>query len=257
MKRIFLLLVSLFVLSCSSDDSSDSSNELATPDLITPSDNATITVEWNDTSSREFVWGEIATATRYLIQISSDSNFETIVKELYRNVNEQEPYDNTTAYFTLDDLEDGQYYWRVKAFGEDNQESDYSQVYAFTLINNSNCDFCFSDYYGTFDATIDGESVSNRAMEVFIYQPGENGLHDSAYRFNFGSFNNWQQELFTISGALQNDNTLIYENRVWDIDGTSVTINGTVTFSNNFTMLSGDFTLTGGHSGTINFSASL
>jgi hypothetical protein len=250
MKKTFLLLISIMLITaCSSDDDSNSnSNKLATPVLLTPSNNAIVEV---DEFFNLFQWSEVENASQYLFQISAASDFSSIeIEETIQS--------NSFDVNMVDFENESVYYWRVRAFGQGFEESDYSQVFSFNVINdiNNSCEFCLINYSGTFDATIDGENVSNRSMGVF-FQPFENNLYQSIYTFNFGSLNNWSGQQFFITGVLQNGNSLIYENRVWNINGTTVTINGIVTFNSDFTTLTGEFTLTGAHSGTINFFATL
>ena len=249
MKKLFLLLTSfMLIAACSSDDDSNS-NKLTTPTLLTPSNNAIVEVQL---FGNQFEWTEVSNATQYLFQISSTSDFSIVEIE--------NTGDENNNFANLMEFEDeSTYYWRVRAFGQGFEDSDYSQVFSFVVnneSNNSNCDFCMINFSGTFDATIDGENISNRSMDV-SFQPFENNLYQSTYFFNFGSFNNWGTEQFFITGSLQNGDSLIYENRVWNINGMTVTINGTVTFSSDFTTLTGEFILTGGHTGTINFFATL
>lgn len=249
MRKIFLLLTTVLLLAaCSSDDDS-SSNKLATPVLLTPSNNTTVEVELY---GNHFEWTEVSNATQYLFQISSTSDFSTI---------EMEDTLNESIIFTnLADFEnESTYYWRVRAFGQGFEESDYSQVFSFVVINelnNSNCDFCYLSYDGTFSSTIDGDNVSNRPMHV-VFQPYANNLYESIYTFQFGDFNNWYTQQFFITGPLQNGSTIIYENRIWNINDTTIIINGTITFNSDFTTLTGEFTLTGAHTGTITFFATL
>jgi hypothetical protein len=133
MKKLFLLLISIVLITaCSSDDDSNS-NKLATPVLLTPSNNTTITVSQNGWN--EFKWAEVANAKQYLVQISETSNFSTILDEATALVNEDEPHYNTNMPFLLYSSTQHQstYYWRVRAFAPDYDPSDYSTTFSFVV----------------------------------------------------------------------------------------------------------------------------
>ncbi len=245
----------MLITSCSSDNSSpiDVDGKLATPSLLSPSNNSTVEVylDLTDGLPEEtyFQWSEVSNASLYIIQISKTSSFENIEFESISSFNH--------FYIRLDEFEqESIYYWRVKAIGQSFEDSDFSQVFSFLLFNYS-CEFCQNySVEGIFNAIIDGENVSNRTIDV-RFQPYGDNLYQSLYNFDFGSFNNWYTQLSFLYGPLQNGNTLIYENIIWIINGTTLTINGTATFDEDFETITGDLTLTGSHTGSITFFVNL
>ena len=254
MKNIIVLfLAPLFLLSCSKDD--DGANKLTAPTLLTPSNNSTLDIS-NGNWWYDFKWSHVADADQYLIQVSDASNFANIL--ITRTLDVEEYMDNGCD-LKLADLEDQKtYYWRVKAFGQGHAESDYSQGLSFTILNQDNgaCSFCFKPYTGTFKGVIDGEGFDNKPMYL-VYEAAVNNLYPTHFNLEFGDFNNWYETYFSITGSLENGTTLVYTNRIWDINGNTVMLNGTITFNSDFSTLTGEFELSGAHSGTLSIFATL
>ena len=77
-----------------------------------------------------FKWnlGSAPANTQYVLQISKDSNFKTVVleKTLSNNVYDLTRYDGITP---------GTYYWHVRALDSTNSSSEWSQTYTFEVVS--------------------------------------------------------------------------------------------------------------------------
>jgi hypothetical protein len=83
------------------------------PELMSPSAGAE-----GVSSTPAFSWSSVAGATSYQIQVATDSNFSSkVIDETASG----------TAYQPGDDLDDGTYYWQVKA------DADWSATGVFTI----------------------------------------------------------------------------------------------------------------------------
>ena len=137
MKYIFVLFMApLLFLSCSKDDDGAQENQLAAPILLTPSNNSTI--EISDYMFYEFVWSNVENADQYLVQLASDPNFSNILSDATTTVDEDNPYWNTRVSFNENHFEHQRtYYWRVRAFGQGFEASDFSASFSFK-VNRTN-----------------------------------------------------------------------------------------------------------------------
>lgn len=92
-----------------------------TPELNTPENEATLTE-----NMVEFTWGQVEGAERYRLQVDDNVSFGS--KEVNRDGIENNSYQVTDP-----GLENGVYYWRVRAFDKAGNGSDWSEVRTFTL----------------------------------------------------------------------------------------------------------------------------
>lgn len=92
-------------------------NQLGTPTLISPANNATgVSIDG------ELEWEAVAGATHYQLQISDSNTFNTILID-------EEDLDQITFTYSLE--HSSTYYWRVKAFMNQN-ESSWSSTFSFS-----------------------------------------------------------------------------------------------------------------------------
>jgi len=99
---------------------------LAAPALIAPENNST-----NEPLNLTLLWNAVADATMYEIQISTNSNFDTLITNTAVN--------DVTAYQCIDLDFSLKYYWRIRA---KNQllESEWSEVWNFTTMTEQEID---------------------------------------------------------------------------------------------------------------------
>jgi Leucine-rich repeat (LRR) protein len=94
---------------------------LATPFTVAPSNPTCISVQ-----PVEFSWQSIAGANRYIFQVSTASNFATLVQD-------RQNLQNTSI--TISDLPaNGTYFWRVKAVNTNGDESNWSPTSRISLF---------------------------------------------------------------------------------------------------------------------------
>lgn len=74
-----------------------------------------------------FDWGDVTDASTYTLEYSTDPGFEDDDTQVVADI-------AASTYAIPANLEDGTYYWRIKAFGDDEEESDYSAVDDFLLL---------------------------------------------------------------------------------------------------------------------------
>ncbi len=112
--------------------------QLATPTLTSPANNAVAQL-----IAGNMTWSAVTGADNYLLQVSTDANFNTTV------INNATLTTNSFAYTALNN--NTTYYWRVKATATGGDESAFSSVYQFktvvgipTLTTPANLSYCIS-----------------------------------------------------------------------------------------------------------------
>ena len=95
------------------------STALPAPHLITPGDNTNIA------SSPTFQWNAVTGASRYEIQVSRSNTFTPVAWA--------SAYISSTSATPSLPLEDGMYYWRVRAWDAAGKPSDWSATFVFNL----------------------------------------------------------------------------------------------------------------------------
>ncbi len=100
--------------------------QLERPQLIAPAHKSI-----NINLLPSFSWEQVANATNYKLEISTDKFFRTV----YRTI-ENIPT-NSYTLTNEEQLEENQiYYWRIKAFNDNNGTSWYSKKFSFRTISN-------------------------------------------------------------------------------------------------------------------------
>ena len=100
------------------------SNVLAPPGLISPLNLAPIIAENPKTAQIRFEWQPVDEAVGYTLRISPTTMFTKLVKEV--------KVTGTSAEVT--GLESGDYFWNVTAANAQNETSEYSETFKFTLV---------------------------------------------------------------------------------------------------------------------------
>lgn len=247
MKKIFPFLFTFLVLaSCGKDDDGNNKNQLSSPTLLIPSNNAS-TFDYD----AYFEWSEVLNATQYYLEISKNSSFSDILFNVTASSNK--------SILSFNDVQTGEYYWRVKALAPGFETSNFSEVFKFNFVNepNSNCQFCQVVYTGIFNGslTIAGnvDNFNNNGISV-TYDLSVNDFYSSNYTLSTSSI--VQIYNFNIIGELDG-NVLTYTNQTWTtIAGDQIIVNGTATFNSNFTSVSGSLIFSGEGSGNMDFVAS-
>ncbi len=95
-----------------------------TPKAYTPKDDAILP------SSKPFIaWSQVQESSFYHLQIASDQDFSQIFLDIPNIVN--------THYKPIDDLPDGEYFWRIQSVSSDDSNSGYSGTRSFIIDNNA------------------------------------------------------------------------------------------------------------------------
>lgn len=123
LQSLLLIIATIFmVYSCNKSES-----KLSTPELLTPSNGFNATVEANYLFGVTLNWADIANTSEYLVEISTNPDFSTI-------------YNASTVvasdyYIELENSSNElvTYYWRVKAFSPNIENSDYSTFFTINL----------------------------------------------------------------------------------------------------------------------------
>jgi len=119
------LVVRVTAKSCDGDggDGGDG-DELTAPVLVSPTNEAYV-----NGSVLESIWNAVSGAVEYLYQRLSNPQGD----------NDDVEFATTTSETSLtqEDLEEQVYWWRVKALGEDGEESDWSETWKVTIDNTA------------------------------------------------------------------------------------------------------------------------
>lgn len=133
LKNLFILGLLLFsISSCDKEeDQQDNGNQLTTPTLISPANNANVSASGTVVF---FDWSDVANATEYQFELSTTANFSNIIESSAdvssENVFGESNLTNNTTY-----------YWRVRALAPGFDNSDFSQVFSFTFNGGSSANF--------------------------------------------------------------------------------------------------------------------
>ncbi|WP_231372829.1 thrombospondin type 3 repeat-containing protein [Aureivirga sp. CE67] len=178
----------------------------------------------NSDGAMDFEWGEMEHATNYVFEISTVEDFSTTIETVTLE----------TLTHSIADLEEGTYYWRVKATNECS-ESGYSAVWSFEVTNIA----CISLEASDLNMAINAENLT---VESIINFPIDESIFDVNVTVNINHVYNGDLDIYLVGPdgtqiELSTDNgggSDNYTNTVFDSEAESSITTGTAPYTGSF-----------------------